>query len=71
MNGFSTPSENWTQNTGVYLEDSWSLKRLTLQGALRFDYATSGNPEILYGPGKYLRPHPDRAAGTDQRLGLP
>jgi hypothetical protein len=54
VNGFSTPSQNWTQNTGVYLEDSWSLKRLTLQGALRFDYATSGNPEIVYGPGKYF-----------------
>jgi hypothetical protein len=51
---FATPRENWTQNTGIYLEDSWAFKRLTVQGALRYDYATSGNPEINYGPGKYF-----------------
>ena len=54
VNGFMAPSSNWVSNTGIYLEDSWTLNRLTLQGALRFDHARSGNPEIAYGPGKYF-----------------
>jgi hypothetical protein len=56
VNGFTanSPRQNTTQNTGVYFEDSWTRRRLTVQGALRFDYATSGNDEIVYGPGKYF-----------------
>jgi hypothetical protein len=38
-------------SAGLYAEDQWTLHRLTLQGAVRFDYAKSGYPEQVYGPG--------------------
>ena len=52
MSGFSTPgpAKGWVQNLAFYGEDQWTLGRLTLQGAARFDYATSGHPEQVYGP---------------------
>ena len=52
VSGFSTPgpAKSWVQNLGFYGEDQWTVGRLTLQGAARFDYATSGHPEQGYGP---------------------
>jgi len=43
--------ENYVKASGLYVEDQWTLGRLTLQGAVRFDYAMSGYPEQTYGPG--------------------
>lgn len=50
VSGFSTPYKSWTQNLGFFADDQWTMGRLTLQGALRFEYATSGHPEQVYGP---------------------
>jgi len=37
-----------------YAQDQWTMGRLTLQGALRFDRATSWNPPQSLGPSNYL-----------------
>jgi hypothetical protein len=52
VSGFSTPgpAKGWVKNLAGYVEDQWTLGRLTLQGAARFDYAESGHPEQTYGP---------------------
>ena len=49
--GTGNPRGNWLRSTGIYIEDQWTLKRLTLQGALRYDAASSGFPAQTYGPG--------------------
>jgi hypothetical protein len=36
---------------GVYVQDKWTLKRLTLNGGLRFDYFNSYFPATPLGPG--------------------
>jgi len=52
VSGFSTPgpAKGWVQNLALYVEDQWTKGRLTLQGAARYDHATSGHPEQVYGP---------------------
>ena len=42
--------ENRVQYNGFYAQDQWTLKRLTLSGALRYDHATSGYLETCIGP---------------------
>jgi hypothetical protein len=54
VNGYPSPAaavKNYVKATGLYVEDQWTRGRLTLQGALRFDAASSGYPEQVYGPG--------------------
>ncbi|HET7219732.1 MAG TPA: TonB-dependent receptor, partial [Vicinamibacterales bacterium] len=41
----------------IYVQDQWSLARLTLQGAVRFDRARSWFPEQTEGPSRFL-PNP-------------
>jgi hypothetical protein len=36
--------DNRVNYSGFYVQDQWTLKRLTLSGALRFDHATSSYP---------------------------
>jgi hypothetical protein len=38
----------------VFFQEQWTLKRLTLQGALRYDVASSWYPEQTLGPSKYF-----------------
>jgi len=40
--------------TALYVQDQWSLGRLTVQGALRYDRAWSYSPEQVIGPTNYL-----------------
>jgi len=40
--------------TAVYAQDQWTMGRMTLQGALRFDRAWSYSPEQTIGPTNYL-----------------
>ena len=40
--------------TALYAQDQWTLGRLTLQGALRFDRAWSYSPEQTIGPTNFL-----------------
>jgi hypothetical protein len=43
-----------TQNEAVYAQEQWTLGRLTLQGALRFDHAWSYFPDQQIGPVRFL-----------------
>ena len=40
--------------TALYAQDQWTIGRLTLQGALRFDRAWSYSPEQQIGPTNFL-----------------
>jgi hypothetical protein len=65
---------NFDMNTGVgtiqdqvmtaslYAQDQWTLKRLTISGALRYDHATSSYGETQVGPNKFV---PIQADGRD------
>jgi hypothetical protein len=39
---------------GIYAQEQWTLGKLTLQGALRFDHARSWFPEQQEGPSRFL-----------------
>jgi hypothetical protein len=59
-----------TSTHSVYLQDSWTRDRLTLQGAIRYDRASSFAPSELNGTTKtsFLNPAPitiERTAGVD------
>jgi hypothetical protein len=43
-----------TRNDAFYAQEQWTLKRLTLQGALRFDHAWSYFPEQRIEPTRFL-----------------
>jgi hypothetical protein len=46
--------KNRVEWTGYYGQDQWTLGRVTLQGALRFDRAWSWSPPQTIGPTNYL-----------------
>ena len=41
--------ENRVAYSGFYVQDQWTLKRLTLSGAIRYDHATSHYPGTCIG----------------------
>ena len=43
--------DNRVAYSGFYAQDQWTLKRLTLSGAIRYDHATSTYPETCIGTG--------------------
>ena len=43
--------DNRVAYSGFYAQDQWTLKRLTLSGAVRYDHATSSYPETCIGSG--------------------
>ncbi len=43
-----------TRNASLYVQDQWTLGRMTLQGALRFDRNWSFSPEQRIGPTRFL-----------------
>jgi hypothetical protein len=43
--------------TALYAQDQWTLKRVTLGAALRYDHATSGYGETCVGPNQFV-PNP-------------
>jgi hypothetical protein len=44
--------DEWVRYSGIYAQDQWTMKRLTVSGALRYDHATSGyNPTCVGGDG--------------------
>jgi hypothetical protein len=38
----------------LYAQDTWTFRRVTLSGAVRYDHATSGFGETCVGPGTYV-----------------
>ena len=59
-----------TTTHGFFIQDSWTLQRLTLQGALRYDRASSYAPPELNGTPNtsFLNPNPitiERTPGVD------
>jgi hypothetical protein len=40
--------------SALYAQDTWTVKRLTISGALRFDHATSGYGETCVGPNQFV-----------------
>ena len=42
------------KDIGIFAQDQWSLRRLTLSGAVRFDWETRGYPEITLTPSKWV-----------------
>ncbi|MEO8258768.1 MAG: TonB-dependent receptor [Acidobacteriota bacterium] len=62
----------WVNNAraawhALYAQEQWTLGRLTLQGALRFDHASSWFPEQQEGPSRFLPTaiHFDETKGVD------
>ena len=55
-----------TRNMSLYVQDQWTLGRMTLQGALRFDRNWSLFPEQSIGPTNFL-PTRDRVPGDERR----
>ena len=54
----------------VYVEDQWTRGRMTMQGALRFDWARSYSPEQTIGPTNFLPTQlqfPETPASTRSR----
>jgi hypothetical protein len=59
-----------TQQHGVFIQDSWTIRSVTLQGALRYDRASSYAPSELNGTTNtsFLNPTPitiDKTPGVD------
>jgi Carboxypeptidase regulatory-like domain len=43
-----------TRYHAVYAQEQWTMGRMTLQGAIRFDHAWSYSPEQIVGPTRFL-----------------
>jgi hypothetical protein len=44
--------DEWVNYSALYAQDQWTMKRMTVSGALRYDHATSGyNPTCVGGNG--------------------
>ena len=46
--------ESKVNYSALYLQDSWTLKRFTLSGAIRYDHATSNYLETCIGPDRFV-----------------
>jgi hypothetical protein len=46
-----TRSDELNAELGIYVQDKWTIDRLTLSGGLRFDYFSTSFPETRLGPG--------------------
>jgi hypothetical protein len=44
----------WMQNDAFFAQEQWTINRLTLQGALRYDHAKSWAPPQQTGPERFL-----------------
>jgi hypothetical protein len=53
-----------TRYHAFYAQEQWTMGRLTLQGALRYDHAWSYSPEQIVGPTRFL-PNPITFPRTD------
>ena len=55
----SSPLAGWVDrlnyNLGIYAQDSWTTKRLTLSGVVRLDFQNESVDAYHYGPGPWRR----------------
>jgi hypothetical protein len=51
-------------NLGIYAQDQWTIRRLTLNGALRFDWFRTSYPDQVLPPAQY-RPQELRVQGAE------
>ena len=61
----SFPSQQRVRYDAFYGQDQWTLKRLTLSGAIRYDHATSNYNETCIGPDLYV---PVQNGGTSKAV---
>jgi len=54
MSGVYT-TENRVPNMGIYAQEQWTAGRVTLQGAIRYDHASSYFPEQIIAANKFLK----------------
>jgi hypothetical protein len=50
----ATTFDETVRYDALYAQDQWTLKRLTLGAALRFDHATSGYGQSCFGPNQFV-----------------
>lgn len=53
-NDGSTTFDEHVRYDALYAQDQWTLKRLTVGAALRFDHATSGYGSSCFGPNQFV-----------------
>jgi hypothetical protein len=55
---FNTPMyvNAWYDAVGIYMQDSWTIKRLTLSPGVRFEYLTGKMKEIAVPAGRFVPP---------------
>ena len=54
LNGVPRVTANVLRNTGLYVQDQSTFRRLTVQGGVRFDAVTNNFPAQAIGPTQYL-----------------
>src|SRR5215471_16078724 len=50
----TVPFDETVRYDALYAQDQWTLKRVTLSGALRFDHATSAYASTCFGPNQFV-----------------
>src|SRR5215475_13374228 len=50
----AVPFDETVRYDALYAQDQWTLKRVTLSGALRFDHATSAYASTCFGPNQFV-----------------
>ncbi len=52
LNDFTERAQ--VRNIGIFAQDRWTIGRVTLQGGVRYETATSGSPEQVIGPSRLV-----------------
>ncbi|HEV8393043.1 MAG TPA: carboxypeptidase regulatory-like domain-containing protein [Vicinamibacterales bacterium] len=68
----TSPLAGWVDrlnyNLGIYAQDSWTMKRLTLSGGVRLDFQNESVDAYHYGPGPWL---PNRNVSSPEIKNVP
>jgi hypothetical protein len=52
LNDFT--EEAHVRNTALFAQDRWTIGRMTLQGGIRYEHASSSSPEQTVGPSRFI-----------------
>ena len=70
----SSPLAGWVDrlnyNLGIYAQDAWTTKRLTLSGGVRLDFQNESVDAYHYGPGPWLPNRNVTYSGNQERAQL-